>query len=63
MMGLDTSLMREFSVRGRCMHTDFNGIRRNGKSIKTLLMVLFPGNCHDHCLLHIPMLYPSPIFM
>lgn len=56
MMGLDTSLMRQISVRGRCMHPDFTGIRRNGKSMNTLLMVQFPGNAHGHCLVHIPML-------
>lgn len=45
------------------MHPDLTGIRRNGKSIKTLLIVLFPGNVHDNLLLHFPILYPSPIFM
>lgn len=45
------------------MHPDFTGTRRNGKRIKTLLIILFPGNAHDHFLLPIPMLYPSHIFI
>lgn len=54
MMGLDTSLMRSFPIKGRCIHPNFTGNSRNGKSMNTLPRVLFPGNVHDLCLLPIP---------
>lgn len=58
-----TSLMRSFPVKGRCIQPDFTGISRNGKSMNTLLRVLFPGNVRDLCLLPISrnMLLLSPI--
>jgi len=50
MMGLDTSLVRLFSVKGRCIHPHFSKSGRNGKSMNTCSKCfLFPGNAHDLC--------------
>lgn len=40
MMGLDTSLMRSFSVKRRCIQPNFTGDSRNGKNLNTSLSVL-----------------------